>query len=393
MKNKSLIFCTLIGAFLSSTLFTSCEKDDTSSFKETNDIGLTAEQIKQKENLNSIALIVLDIADSKEIFNEVHSAVIISLNYGLDEQYRFKDILYPTESKIPSLKSTKIGNFGTKFRDAIRTNRLKSTSSEDIETFILSEDVQIYWPYSQNWDGVSEPVITFDPIAYVDHNIGFKRVLQEDGSIRIDTVIVNDDYAYENPVWIINFSESFYGEIENAVTSTQVHKWSIGYVRSTVQYDNIFNGGSEFMFMIIGGKLTSLSTAQAFESIVTVHLSRRDIRRGTFRRFYYELDDDWRVGPENKELGRRFGLIEHDKNRTTRELKFEPKVVINGVTVSLGSYTIRTESNEGWIRTDVFESRNTMMRNQHTNMGLGLIDGFRVHGAGGVYWTMPIRVF
>ena len=398
MKNKSLIFCTLIGAFLSSTLFTSCEKDDTSSFKETNDIGLTAEQIKQKENLNSIALIVLDIADSKEIFNEVHSAVNISLNYGLDEQYRFKDILYPTESKIPSLKSTKINDFGTKFKDAIRTNRLKSSSSEDIETFILSEDVQIYWPYSQNWDGVSEPVITFDPIAEVDYNIGFKRVLQGDGSIRIDTVIVNDDYAYENPIWIINFSESDDVEIENAVKSaqlkstTQIHQFSIGWVRATVQYDNIFNGGSEFEFTIIKGELMPMNTAKADKSSVTVHLSRRDIRRETWRRFYYQLDDDWKVGPENKELGRRFGLLEKD-DKTTRELKFEPKVVIKGVTVSLGSYTVKTESREGWIKTDIFECRDMMMRHQLTDMGPGLKDGFRVHGAGGVYWTMPIRRF
>ncbi len=399
MKRKSLIINVLFVVFFSSTLFISCEKDDSSDLIEKNEIVLTAKQIQQKENLNSIALTVADIADSKEIFNEIHSAVNVSLTTGLDEQYRFKDILYPSESKIPSLKSSKTSDFGIKFKNAIQTNSLKSSSLTDIETFILNEDVQIYWPYSEEWDGVAEPVITFDPILDVSENIGFKRVLQEDGSIRIDTVIVNDDFAFNNPVWIINFCETEEAEIESNVKSAQlkssssIHQLAVGYVKSTKHYDNIFNGGDEYKFCIIGGKITSMSTAESFEGIQTINISRKDIRKKNWKKFYYELDDDWKVSTEDKELGRKFGLIEFDKKKTTRELKFEPKVTIDKVTVSLGSYTIKTESSEGWIKTDTYEDRDQMIRYQKTDMGHGLKDGYRIYGAGGVYWTLPIREF
>jgi hypothetical protein len=399
MKRKSLIIDTLCVIFFSSILFTSCEKDDFSSYEDKNDIYLTTEQIQQKENLNSIALTVVNIADSREIFNEIHSAVNISLSTGLDEQYRFKDILYPAESIIPSLKSFTI-NFRTKFKNAIKTDKLKSSSSEDIESFILSEDVQIYWPYSEEWDGITEPVITFDPIADIDENIGFKRIIKSDGSIKIDTVIVNDDYAFDNPVWIINFCESEEAEINNAVKSAQlkstssIHQLSVGWVKNNKHhYDNIFHGGDEYKFCIIGGKITSMNTAETFEAIQTVNISRKDIRKKNWKKFYYELDDNWKVDAEDKELGRKFGLIEFDKNKTTRELKFEPKVTIDKVTVSVGSYTIKTESSEGWIKTDTYEDRDKMIKYQKTDMGNGLKDGYRIYGAGDVYWTLPIREF
>lgn len=399
MKIKSLVYSALFATLFTSVIFTSCEKDDLTSHLEKDNISLTTEQIKLKENLNSIALTVLDIADSKEIFSEIHSAVNVSLTTGLDEQYRFKDILYPSESKIPSLKSSKTSDFGTKFKNAIQTNSLKSSLLTDIETFILNEDVQIYWPYSEEWDGVTEPVITFDPIVDADENIGFRKVTQQDGSIRIDTVIVNDDYAFENPVWIINFCESDESEIESKAksspvkSSSHIHQLSIGWVKSTKHYDNIFRGGDEYKFMIIGGKITSMNTAEAFEGIQSINISRKDIRKKNWKKFYYELDDNWKVSIDDKEMGRKFGLIEFDKRKSTRELKFEPKVTIDKIVISIGSYTVKTESSEGWIKTDVYEDRDIMMQYQTTDMGHGLKDGYKVYAAGGVFWTLPIRTF
>ena len=69
MKRKSLIIYVLFVVVFSSILFISCEKDDSNDLIEKNEIVLTAKQIQQKENLNSIALTVVDIADSKEIFH------------------------------------------------------------------------------------------------------------------------------------------------------------------------------------------------------------------------------------------------------------------------------------------------------------------------------------
>jgi len=401
---KQFFISTLLVFVLTGLLCTSCEKDDYPILNvDKQETGLTAQQLEQRENLKSIALIVANIATSRELFHEIHKGVNVSLDVGLDEQFRFKDILYPTESKIQALKASEVGQFGIKFRDAIRANRTKSTLQEDLEAFILREDVQIYWPYSEYWDGIEEPVITFHPIeedAY--ENTGFRTVFMPDGSTRIDTIIVDEAFAIENPVWIINFNES---EIEqgrrpflpptNPVLppTNLVHQVSIGYARATVQYDGLFGGGSEFKVCFIGGRVTSWNTAESFKAIQTIIFTRREIRRGSWKRFYYELDDDWRISPEVNEGGRKFGLIEFDRRSTTREITFEPKVKIKETTISLGKITWTTESKEGWIKVDTFECRDQMMRTQFIDMGLGLIDRFRVHGAGGVYWTLPIRRF
>lgn len=397
MKRKELTMSAFLCALI---LFGSCSKDDASEVvgKES---ALTAEQAVQKENLKHIALAVASVSGDKTVFNEVQAAVRASLNIGLDEQYRFKDALNPSQSKITALRSSAVGEFGKKMMDALKNSGLRSSSTgEDMETFLISEDVQIYWPYSEDWDGVTEPVVTFDPIAEVDENIGFKRVLQEDGTFRIDTVVVNEAYACKNPVWVVNFCENDEADIEQAElkaarlkNTATVHQVSVGWVKSTKHYDGFFHGGDEYKFCFIGGNILSMNTAESFSTIQTINLSRSDINNERWKCFYYELDDDWNVDANNSEMGRKFGLIEFDNDQSTRELKFEPKVTINKITVSLGSYTIKTESNEGWIKTDTYLDRDQMIRCQTIDMGLGLKDGFRIYGAGNVYWTLPIREF
>ena len=99
-----------------------------------------------------------------------------------------------------------------------------------------SSDVQIYWPYSENWDGQSEPVFTFDPGDDSDVNIGYKVVRQPDGSNRVEEVEVDEAFAEKNPVWVVNRNS------DCGFTSLEIMR------REHPEWDN--GGGA----LIIGGK-------------------------------------------------------------------------------------------------------------------------------------------
>jgi len=375
--------------------FISCQKDE-QIIKE--EVKLTREQINQQKNLEKISQILIDIANSKQDYTDVHNAVNLSIKANLDEQYRIADILFPGKSFIPGLKSIETDCFSKKFRKALMNSNHKSSSGENLVAFILNNDVQIYWPYSEEWDGKTTPTITYYSFKNEHENIGLKKVKLLTGEIRIDTFLVNDEYAYKNPVWIVNFCDDPLPKKGNNNSyqkkgSISIHQLSVGFVKSTKHYDPLFRGGDEYKFCLIGGKITSWETAEVLENIQTINLTRKDIRKKRWKKFYYELDDDWYVDEHDKELGRKFGLIEFDKRKTTRELKFEPKVVINDISISLGSYSIKTESKEGWIKVDTYQDRDKMIRFQHYDMGHGTMDTFRVYAAGGVYWTLPIRTF
>ena len=145
-------------------IIVSCKKyDDTISDERLNELSPT--QIKQRDNLNDIAQIVVSIADNNKTYQAIHSAVVDNMKVGMDEQFLFNEMLYPKDNKGPLSDD---GGFGKRFKEAISSSK----SGSNLESFILSENVQIYWPYSEEWDGISEPVITFDPIEDADENIG-----------------------------------------------------------------------------------------------------------------------------------------------------------------------------------------------------------------------------
>ena len=69
----------------------------------------------------------------------------------------------------------------------------------------LSEsDMQIYWPYSEEWDGKSFPIVTFDPGYGAESNYGYEVRIDARGAHVVDSVIVTEQVAMERPVWVIN---------------------------------------------------------------------------------------------------------------------------------------------------------------------------------------------
>ena len=124
------------------------------------------------------------------------------------------------DSSIPGkLKSGESG-YRSPMRDMIREHLLSGasvlsksmpkkreafTSSVDVFLKALeSSDIQIYWPFSEDWDGESLPVITFDPCDGSETNIGYRAVDDGSGVRTVEEVIVDERFASEYPVWVVN---------------------------------------------------------------------------------------------------------------------------------------------------------------------------------------------
>lgn len=225
--------------------------------------------------LDRVAAMLSELPLEPEHYREVHSAVESSSGNGYDEEYTMSD-LFASPGKGVGDSRTKAASvskaYGRPLRDLIRehvrasvatksvgagradSNDSRSGNSDtassvagmgdsgfgdDADAYLAaleSSDVQIYWPYSENWDGQSEPVFTFDPGDDSDVNIGYKVVRQPDGSSRVEEVEVDEAFAEKNPVWVVNRNS------DCGFTSLEIMR------REHPEWDN--GGGA----LIIGGK-------------------------------------------------------------------------------------------------------------------------------------------
>lgn len=232
--------------------------------------------------LDRVAAMLSELPLEPEHYREVHSAVESSSGNGYDEEYTMSD-LFASPGKGVGDSRTKAATvskaYGRPLRELIRehvrasvatksvgagkadsddsrsgnSNTASSGASmadsgfgDDADAYLAaleSSDVQIYWPYSENWDGQSEPVFTFDPGDDSDVNIGYKVVRQPDGSSRVEEVEVDEAFAENNPVWVVNRNS------DCGFTSLEIMR------REHPEWDN--GGGA----LIIGGKRQASTSA------------------------------------------------------------------------------------------------------------------------------------
>lgn len=188
-----------------------CENlnDDINAQKE-------AEQ-KKEVALDVVARILSAVPLEAEHLNEVHAAVTASSDNGYDEEYTMADLFQSPGRGVGDVDSHTKGEadvYLNPLRNLIE-NQVRSMvpvkssdfSISDPEQFLeslMTSDTQIYWPFSEEWDGRSMPVITFDPEDGSDANIGYRFVISEEGSRRIEEVIVDEHMAQQVPVWVVN---------------------------------------------------------------------------------------------------------------------------------------------------------------------------------------------
>lgn len=162
-----------------------------------------------KISVDSVARLLSALPIGTEQVGEVHDAVSSSSANGYDEEYTMKDLFTAPGAGVGD-GATRTGSlYRTPLRDLIRDHLASSlpvTKAEgEVEEYVrLLEDsgLQIYWPYSEEWDGKTLPVITFDPSNGAEVNVGYR--LREDGSPGIEEVVVDEEMAMDTPVWVVN---------------------------------------------------------------------------------------------------------------------------------------------------------------------------------------------
>ena len=271
-------------------------------------------------SLEDVALLLSEINIGEEQLREVSDAVSSSSENGYDEEYTMRDLFSCPgagvgDSSIPGkLKSGESG-YRSPMRDMIREHLLSGasvlsksmpkkreafTSSVDVFLKALeSSDIQIYWPFSEDWDGESLPVITFDPCDGSETNIGYRAVDDGSGVRTVEEVIVDERFASEYPVWVVNRNDDA-GFTSLEMLRRQDPEWGTG-------------GGSVIV------KPKTLPSARAASSDTPVRtLILKDF---TMLRNY----DPWFAGAS--EFFVKIGSVEDFKASTEAELKlYNPAV-------------------------------------------------------------------
>ena len=162
-------------------------------------------------SLSNIARMMSELPLGSEQLREVHSAVSSSTENGYDEEYTMADLFDAPGSGVGEDRSlSRASEWDTPLKDLISdwfqekygdlTRASDGYDAQDYLTMLSASDTQIYWPYSDDWDGESLPIITFDPGYKAETNVGYE--ICGDGVIK--EVTVSEEMAAQRPVWVIN---------------------------------------------------------------------------------------------------------------------------------------------------------------------------------------------
>ena len=137
---------------------------------------------------------------------EVYDAVGVSSHNGYDEEYTLDSLLLRPGAGVGP--GTKAQPTGTPLREMVRAYLEEHAATragiDDLMELIADSGYQLYWPYSEDWDGISYPVITFDPGYGAESNYGYELSPGPSGAVITDTLTVDEAIAQRRPVWVIN---------------------------------------------------------------------------------------------------------------------------------------------------------------------------------------------
>lgn len=164
--------------------------------------------------LDEVAAILSSIPFQITHIQETHTAVTSSIKNGYDEEYTMKDLFDSPGCGVGEVRTRSSAAYERPLRELIEeyvrsgiVTKSQDGGPDDPDVFLealMSSDIQIYWPFSERWDGAAFPIITYDPEDGSDVNIGYRLSVENDGSRHVEEVIVDEAMAAEEPVWIVN---------------------------------------------------------------------------------------------------------------------------------------------------------------------------------------------
>lgn len=210
----------------------------------------------------AIAKLFASLPIGREQMQEVHDAASSSTDGGYDEEYTLERLINAPGCGVGQSETKAGRQYSLPLRDMLADYLgagTKGSSPAEVEAFLnsLSEsDLQIYWPYSEDWDGEELPIVTFDPGYGSEYNYGYKISRDKDGFHAVDSVYVDEQVAMEHPVWVINTNDDalytpldLFRPVQRSATAATKSGSRMLYMKSFKMlrhYDSWFRGASEF---------------------------------------------------------------------------------------------------------------------------------------------------
>lgn len=201
--------------------FVSCENVDIAG-----DIPQTDNTPAPVIRLDDVAYLLSELPIGSDQMGEVHDAVSVSTDNGYDEEYTMQDLFREPGTGVganttkrrsmsaPATKSAKEYQNPMRelLKDAVENHAvtkgtrdiLNGASADAYLDALQDSDIQIYWPYAEDWDWEALPIITFAPDDDSEANVGYEVVVAEDGSRTVKEVVVTEEVAKSRPVWVVN---------------------------------------------------------------------------------------------------------------------------------------------------------------------------------------------
>jgi len=414
---------------LSTVFIASCKKENkevkpiTTSVKPVEKRTLNEKEVALKKQLEQTAQVVAEVLKDKDLrkgFNEIVRKKVLATNI---ESVTFKE-LFSAESTNPELKKYVSESFSKSFIASYRmvydtkfghlhtdnqNSNIKTNTHIDPNVEDRDPSGDIYFPYSQNFNPVDQSVQYTYTSYPVDNEAVNEGIVWDPNSGVWQEVLVDDQYAWANPTYIINITETTVSGSTAAICTNcnpgNGQQVLIGEVMSTQQYGELFTGGPDFRFEIfLPGSLTApFSIDNDYKQFkdgrntISAKLTRRNVRKHDWVSFYQIAHSNWI--PEHDKI--HLGLYEDDSHNflAFSSIKFEPKVTYKKanqeITASIFSFEIKGNGNDfigqydqdrysffGLNHDDVYHGTRTDSRGT-----------WRVYQQGAVSYTMPVIPF
>ena len=366
----------------------------------------------------------------------VHNAVQISHSLGLDEFFYLKEFLSENiaSNKVARVAPSEISkNFKSELLNGslAKESVMSTQSNNPIEELLNNERLVIYWPYSENWDGITNPVIVYAPQNLSELNaFGYK--FNED-THKLDIILVNEQYCEQHPVWIITESETPYSQLPNfangetispdgilyspntlppieihppypdpdplPIDSTRYYQEKdiitlrLGYVRSEKNHDTWLAGGSEYVFRFAYAKNTDLKceadTSNCIPDVARTKIcfTRKEIKHKTQKTLNAVSISDWPKSLDNIIMT----LVEEDGGTTKKKFDASVKVTWKDkkydINVSIPYWNFDDDiAKRTYSRNFIMSTNNYKGKDENGN------EKWAEDYSDGVYWTLPYEI-
>ena len=362
--------------------------------------------------------------------HKIHNAVSDALSAGLDEIYYLKEYTANSvsENKVSKEQPTEISKMlrtALCELDNLNTPDISTRSSSNPINLFNHERLEIYWPYSDKWDGTTTPVVAYAPTDL--SSFSTEGYILINGTLQ--RVTVTEEYCMNHPVWLITENETPYNLLPNftngemvspdgilystndiSTTSsglfpslpkdTTIHTANdpvatvkLGYVRSEKNHDSWIAGGSEYVFRFMSLTNTDLKCENDTSKCVPdlartkVCFTRDQIKKKTQKEIKAVAVSDWKKSLDNIVMT----LVEEDGGSNGTPFEATINVTFKGkqygIEVSIPRFNLDDLiATRTYARTYIFTSNNKKGKDDKGNTI------WSEDYSDEVYWTLPYEI-